>query len=334
MVSRAGLAPLDYALLVGQGRSGTNFLLGLFDQSPLTHCRNEPDQLYRSSLSALTEFRFFVDDESRLEGVFDDAIREAARCIGPRDRVAGHAKTWIKPHTSRAGFFLLRQRYRAVERLLHRRRPMDGREIRFPRWMIDALRLERSFHVFKLNAAVGVGAWALRHRPEMRMIQIVRHPGGFVKSWLERWVNGERRHDRGTGAPDRRRDGDRLRELVRRHPAWGPLIGDVGALGRTESELWWWRYVNETLWRAGRGRPGYKLVLYEDLAARPIEVTRELFEFCGLHWDDELSARAGRLAQGADRIARAWKDELEPANVALVERVLEDSPMEGWWNER
>jgi hypothetical protein len=327
-------APLDCALLIGQGRSGTNFLLSLFDQSPLTHCRNEPDQLDRSSLAALAEFRFFVDDDLKLEGKFDRAFREAALCIGPRDHVAAHPKAWLRPSTQRAGFFLLRQRYRAVERLWRRRKPMDGREVRFPRWMIDPLRLERSLHVFKLNAAVGLGTWALRHRREMRLIQIVRHPAGFLKSWLRRWVKGEGGQDRGQGTRDLWRDEDRLRELARRDPAWQRTLGDVDAMSRTEGELWWWRYVNETLWREGCERESYRLVLYEDLAARPVELARELFETCGLHWDDELSARAGRLAKEPHKDPRAWRDELDEPTVEIVERVLAGSPMAGWWSER
>ena len=323
--------PLEYALLIGQGRSGTNFLLSLLDQSPATHCRNEPDQLDRSAMSRFGEFRFFVRDAARLEAQFDDAVRETAHSVGPRDHMADVDKDWIVRGRRRPGYFYLRQRYRFVERLLRRRLPMDGRELWLPRWMVDHARLAKSFHVFKLNAAPGVGAWALGARPGARVIQIVRHPGGFAKSWLKRWVRGEGGMGRGQGNADALRDEDRLREVARLDPAWARILGDVGAIGRAEGELLWWRYVNETLNRAGHGAPNYHLVLYEDLARDPLRVGRDVFGFCGLPWNDDVARRIGSIAGGAEKIARAWKDELEPELVALVEKVLHGSSMEHWW---
>lgn len=325
--------PLAYLFLIGQGRSGTNFLLSLLDQSPATHCRNEPDQLDSSALARLSEFRFFVDDEARLRALFEPALRQAARCVGPRDHMADVEKTWLRPGRRRAGYFLLRQRYRAVERLIHRRKPMDGKERLFPGWMVDAAELERSQHVFKLNAAVGLGAWALRARPEARVLHIVRHPGGFAKSWLKRWVRGEGGMDRGKGTADRLDEKERLREVARRDPRWSALFGDIDALGQAEGELWWWRYVNEALYDAGRGHSRYLRVLYEDLAHDPEAVSRHVYQAAGLAWDEVIAARVRSIATGAERIARAWKDELAPELVTLVEKVLDGSPMEAWWRE-
>lgn len=201
----------------------------------------------------------------------------------------------------------------------------DMRELRYPPWMAHRERLARSLHVFKLNAAVGLGSWALRQRPGTRVLHIVRHPGGFARSWLKRWVQGEGGRERSS------QSSDRLRELARRAPAWAVLLGDVDALERAEGELWWWRYVNETLHEAGRGHAGYRLVFYDELAARPLDVTRQVHGSCGLPWDDTIAARVGSIASGADTIARAWKDELEPSLVQLVERVLDGSSMATWW---
>jgi hypothetical protein len=323
---------LDYVLLIGQGRSGTNYLLGLLDQSPATHCRNEPDQLDSSALARLVPFRFFVDDPAQLAGLYDEAVREAARCLGPRDHLTDVEKAWIRPGRRRFGYYLVRQRIRAVERLLRWRKPMDGRELRFPGWMVDLSALARSTHVFKLNAAVGYGAWALSERRDARVLQIVRHPGGFAKSWLKRWVRGEGGQQRGRGNADRWRDEDRLREVARREPAWAARFGDHERMGRFEGELWWWRFVNERLHAAGAGRTNYHRVLFEDLAADPEGVTRGVYAFLGLAFDATIAARVAALSRGAESIARAWRDELEPEHVATVERVLHGSPMETWWS--
>ncbi len=326
-------AQLAYALLIGQGRSGTNFLLSLLDQSAATHCRNEPDQLDSSAFAGLSEFRYFVDDEARLRVLFEPAVRRAAACIGPRDHMADVEKDWLRRGRRRAGYFFLRQRYRAVERLIHRRKPMDGKELPFPGWMVQSAKLAQSFHVFKLNAAAGLGAWALGARPEARVLHIVRHPGGFAKSWLKRWVRGEGGMDRGKGNADRLSDEERLREVARREPRWAGLFGDLEVMGRAEGELWWWRYLNEALHAAGRAHPRYTRVLYEDLARDPETLSRGVYGACGLEWNEVIAARVRSIASGAEKIARAWKDELEPDLVALVEKVLHGSAMEHWWPE-
>lgn len=327
------LPTLAYALLIGQGRSGTNYLLGLLDQSATTHCRNEPDQLDSSALAGLADFRYFVDDEQRLAPLFDAAVRRAARCVGPRDHLAEVEKRWLQPGRRAPGYFWLRQRYRVVERLIHWRKPMDGKELVFPAWMVQESELAQSFHVFKLNAAAGYGAWALRERPDGKVIQIVRHPGGFLKSWLKRWVRGEGGQERGKGTADKLREEDRLREIVRRDERWSRLLGDVEAIGREERELWWWRYLNEALHASGKGRENYRLVLFEDLAHQPERVSREVYGFCGLEWNEGIAASVRSISRGAEKIARAWKDELEPDKVALVEKVLYGSSMERWWSE-
>ena len=329
----ASISELAHALLIGQGRSGTNYLLSLLDQSSATHCRNEPDQLDSSALARLSRFRFFVDDEQLLASLFDPVLRQAAGCVGPRDHLPDVDKAWLVPGRRRVGYFYLQQKMRLVERLLRWRKPMDGKELVYPGWMARPADLARSFHVFKLNAAMGYGAWALRERPGTRVIQIVRHPGGFAKSWLKRWVRGEGGQQRGRGNVDRLQDEDRLREVARRDSRWAALFGDIDAKGRFEGELWWWRYVNETLHAAGQGRANYIRVLYEDLARDPVAISRHVYAFCGLEWDEGVTARVQSLSRGAERIASAWKDELEPALVAEVERVMHESPMECWWSE-
>ena len=330
MLARATPQTLDYALLLGQGRSGTNFLLALLNQSPHTHCRNEPDQLEGGALEPLREFRFFVDDEARLAELWDEAVGAAALAFGPRDHVVAHPKSWLFEGARRPGFFFIRQRYLAWQRL-RGKKAMDGREIRFPRWMTSTGRLERAFHVFKLNAAVGLAGWALRERPEAKAIQIVRHPGGFVRSWLRRWVRGQTHQERGDADKDLLRDSDRLRALARRDPAWARVLGDVDALTPIEGELYWWRYVNEAIAAAGEGRAAYRRLLFEDLAERPAETARAVFAFCGLPWDEAVAARIAAIGDGSAQIAQAWKDDLEPEVVAAVERVLDGSRMAGWW---
>ena len=322
---------LDYALLVGQGRSGTNFLLGLLDASASTHCRNEPDQLHHSAMGRLRPYRFFADDGPELGPLWDYAVRGAALTTGPRDHLCEQRKEWIHRGAQRLGFQWLRNRYRLVHRLRPSGRKMDARECAYPRWMVAPEKLERAYHVFKLNAACGLTSWMLDQRPQARAIQIVRHPGGFVRSWLRRWVQGSDARDRRGCAPGEPRDADRLREAARREHRWAKLFGDIDRLSRVEAELWWWRYCTETVMEAGAGHPHYKLVVYEELAERPLEVARDVYDFCGLAWDETVAGRVSALTRDSARIAHAWKRDLSADAVGAIERVLDRSPLSAVW---
>jgi hypothetical protein len=331
----SAVRPLDYALLLGQGRSGTNFLLALLNQSARTHCRNEPDQSDASALASLRPYRFFVDegDQRVVERLWDEAIFDAAMTFGPRDHIVAHPKEWLFPGSRRPGFFYLRQRLLAKARL-EGTKAMDVGEIRFPGWMTKASRLEKAFHVFKLNAAVGLATWMFSHRSAARGIHIVRHPGGFVKSWMARWVRGETHQERGARNKDTFLDRDRLRALGQRDETWAVRMGEIEAMGPVEAELWWWRYVNETIWQQGQAHATYHRLLFEELAEDPTATARGVFEFCGLPWTDVVSREVTKIASGSRKIARAWKDELAPEVVEIVERVLADSPMTRWWEGR
>ncbi len=324
---------LDYVLLLGQGRSGTNYLLHLLNQSPRTHCRNEPDGVEDGALRRLTPFRFFVDDPAELARLYDDAIRGAALTVGPRDHIVQFGKTWLYRGATRPGFFYLRNRYLLTHKLLRKGRPMDGRERRFPRWMTSAARLEQAMHVFKLNAAVGLAGWVFEHRPEAKTVHIIRHPGGFTKSWLRRWVASELNQDPAQRAEFERQAHERLVEVAQREDDWARRMGDLDAMDTVERELWWWRYCSERTWQAGNGRPGYLRVIFEHLTENPAPVARDVYEFCGLPWSDWIAERVTKISSGSKKIAAAWKDELDASVVGVVERVLDDSPLATWWEE-
>ena len=69
-------------------------------------------------------------------------------------------------------------------------------------------------------------------------------------------------------------------------------------------------------------------------AEDPLGTTEGVYDFCGLPWTPAVAAEVARIARGSKKIARAWKDELEPSVVETIERVLDDSPMSPWWDGR
>src|SRR4051812_20363205 len=90
-------SPERYVLIAGQGRSGTNWLLEIFDRSPRTHCRNEPNECAGSALSELASgWTFDPELGAELEPVWDEAIARTAASFGDRD----HAIPVPKDHFS------------------------------------------------------------------------------------------------------------------------------------------------------------------------------------------------------------------------------------------
>ncbi len=99
-----------------------------------------------------------------------------------------------------------------------------------------------------------------------------------------------------------------------------------------ESELWYWRYCTETIHQVGNGIPRYQLVKYEELNRGPLKVSRSIYRFCGLDWNDAIGHGVQQLSSQLQPFASAWRDRLSVEQIALVERMLGDSAMRDWWD--
>ena len=120
----------------------------------------------------------------------------------------------------------------------------------------------------------------------------------------------------------------------------GRFIGNLDQIGLIEAEVWFWRYVNETTYEAGRNDPAYLRVIYERLAENPLQQARSFYEFCGLPWDAGVEARIIRSihAPSSDRLSRdpgrskpSRRARLTPEQDRIVERITRDSPLLAWW---
>jgi hypothetical protein len=316
----------DLVMICGQGRSGTNWLLKILDQSPHTHCRNEPNDMPGSPLSKLPSP--FVpggaDAEARLAAGWDAAARFAATHVGefdhalpgPKDHVYGFARVTGLTRS-------INPRPRKLFKLLA---PSLGKcEFPLPFWVGSNRRLAAALGVLKFVQAPVWACWLLEHRPNVQVLHIVRHPGGFLHSWKNRWLK--------LNDPDavRRANRDRLDAVRRARPEWAPLFGDIDAMGVVESELWYWRFASEAIHAAGEGKPRYELVVYERLAANTLDIARPLYDRCGLPWDDDVAARVRASSEESGSIAAAWRTKLPPEDVAAIDKVMAGSLMASWW---
>ena len=320
---------MQHVIIVGEGRSGTSWLLDLVNSSRRTHCRNEPETILESSPIARLPSPVVLTDAAaaELERDWDAALRWTATRMGRRDLPIPGPKDHVYELGRRLGLARtvnsLPRRYLA--KLLPSLRPSEWR---IPFWVGSEAALGRAVVIFKMLQVPAWAAWVLARRPETNVVHIVRHPGGFLNSWRNRHL--------GVHDPDDvlRANRDRLDAIRTAHPEWAERFGDIDAMAVGESELWYWRYATETIHAAGAGKPQYHRVLYENLAADPVATGRPIFDFCGLEWDDRIARRVRSRSTESASIAAAWRTKLPQEELAHVDRVLAGSPMQRWWTER
>lgn len=311
-------------LILGHGRSGTNWLLSLLDRSPRTHCRDEPNEIVDGAMRRLPDPTVVREsDFESLQQCFDDVLTQVARSMGERDQRGTPPKVFLREPLRRLGVPDM-LKHRRVRRVLALGLP----GLRRGEWAIPTLLLRRSnldqlLPVLKIVQAPAWGVFCLRHRPSIQVVHIIRHPGGFLRSWRARYVA-----PRDPGLIQRANIA-RLEAVCEESPAWGERMGDPHAMSIDESELWYWRYASEAILDAGGDATRHHLVLYERLCEDPSGETARLYAACGLDCDEATLSHA----QDSARPSRvdAWRSELIPEQVEAIERVLDGSELTGLW---
>lgn len=319
---------MDYVMIVGEGRSGTNWLLDLFDASPQTHCRNEPNILTDTSPMAKlpTPFVPKAETDAVLEREWDDAVRWTASRLGAHDPKIDNPKSHVYELGRRMGVHrTMNQRARKILKPLVP--SLRGGEWPLPWWVGSRSNMAKAKHVIKLVQIPAWATWVLRRRPECRVVHIVRHPGGFLNSWRTRFL------PRLPLDVTLANNHNRLKAIRAQFPEWGERFGDVDAMDVVESELWYWRYASETINAAGKDRPAnYQRLLYEEVAADPAGVAKRMYEFGGVEWTADVEQRIRAVSSKAEALAVAWRSKMSASDVASIEKVMRGSIMEHWWD--
>lgn len=316
----------DLVLLTGLGRSGTNWLLSLLDISSRTHCRNEPNEIENSPLTALDAAIVDPRKDAEYTEKWDAAVEWAATRLGNRDHPPTVAKDHIYSTSSWLGLTTLVRRHRTRGVLSSVMPSWREPEWLMPRWLGSRRRLREAVVVLKVLATAGWVDWLVRSRKDPVILHIVRHPGGFLNSWANRYLAGkDEDHVRKLNIA-------RLKHILGVDDSWSSVFGDIEGMSAHEAELWFWRYSTEGVHRAGLEHTRYHHVIYEQLTADPTSHSREIYDACGLPWNDAIRARIEDSSRNSQKIARAWKDALSPSEVELVEKVLTGSLAEAWWD--
>ena len=304
-----------YAVISGLGRSGTNWLLELFNLSPETYCRNEP---YASNGAALAELEYyrFVNRPmiAELEKSWDQAISSTLGHMGYRDPVIDVQKNYMHRTAYDLGLYRMvrGRKYRKLLSLCDRN--LWGEQWPVPGYLCDMGEQRKAFGVVKLTRSPGWTNFILKHRPRVPVFHIVRHPGGYLNSWANRYLS--------TTTPESSARLKRLTliDICTTEPEWHELMGDVDVMGIEELHLWFWVYMNKTIYENGRDQSNYHYIVYEDLVTAQYEIIRPLFEKYGLEWSAKIESKIGQIGEKSSGISKAWRDKLSREQIEIAEK--------------
>jgi len=308
----------DYAIVTGSGRSGTTWLLELFDCSPETFCRNEPDLITTSPLTGLSDDSDVIRrDQHELDSRWDAAVRWTGRHMGERDLRVTVPKSYIYALSRWLGLYRAAHGPKLRPVLAKLVPTLRGGEWPLPWWVGSQRMLSQAVPVLKLLASPSWMVFILQHRPGIPVFHLVRHPGGFLNSWSRRYLAAQDRNEVD------RANRQRLHEVASVDPYWAGQFGAIDGMSVEESELWYWRYYNEVVYQAGRASDHYHHIVYEDLVRDTLPIMRRLYAACRLAWSESIERAIESQSSGSPSIASAWRDRLQLEQQELVERFLD-----------
>ena len=206
---------MKYGLVIGQGRSGTNWMVDTLDASPHTFCRNEPNEGSQSAMHELPNHWLIGAGADELADRWDEVARLTATTMGERDHRINHPKTYVYPAAQKLGVAQASARPQMRSALSKVVRSWSEGEWEMPRWVGNSPDQPDVVAVFKLVQTYNWAAWVLENRPDVPVVPVVRHPGARHDSFLRRYI--------GDSDPEPTRQGkvDQLTELATADPAWG-----------------------------------------------------------------------------------------------------------------
>ena len=323
-----------YAIITGQGRSGTNWLLGMVNASPATFCRNEPNAIPGSVFGRLPPMWNAEADTDDVARHWDAIVEHTLSHVGERDRPLPVDKKFLHGWSTRMGLPALMARPKLQRAAALALPPVRRGEWRLPRWAGDRTALAEAYGVIKINRVPLVTRWLLADRPEVPVINIVRHPGGRHASYLRRFLA---HHD---PTIELEKNREILSAIAAANAEWADTFGSIQGMTHVEVQTWLWRYITETVEHDAIGRPQYHRVVYEDLASDPLAQARGIYDTCGLAWTPDVEhtiesqlhdSNWGRLEGSAEDRAQAWRSQLEPEDQAAIARILKGSTVADWW---
>ena len=331
-------APGHYALIIGNGRSGTNWLLTMLDASRQTHCRNEPQEIPTSPYHQLPAPPLDGDAFQKMAVKWDAFVAWTAYRMGERDLKIENPKDHIHPWAQKTGLAYLPVRPKVQQQFRPLVPALQRGEWQMPIWIGSPERLRQATAVLKVNdLKAWTAEWIFQHRPQVPVVHITRHLGGQLNSGIKRFFTHLSPEQK---VREQRLHQEILQLATKLHPEWSEKLGDIEAMDLIEAVAWVWRYNNEMIYLRGQQATNYLPIVYEDLAQDPLHYARKMYDLCQLPWTPEVeriisqgldTSVWGKLEKSASSVADAWKQKLAPEYQELTHEVLDGSLMQTWW---
>ena len=319
---------MKYAIIIGQGRSGTNWLNELLDLSDSTYCRNEPHELIDSPVSILSKYRELISTDSEyMETHWDDLMEKIGSRMGEIDFVIKVKKNYFRQYVQSFGFYRMFHGPKARYYLRSIFSSLKGDEWPIPSFILNLKKWNNCLKVFKFVQAPGWAGFLLKNRPDIPVLHIVRHPGGFLNSWSQRYLSLK---DKQKTLDDCR---ERIKRLVAHSESWKKRIGDVDRLDLDTLELWYWCYANRELFELGQKKPNYILISYEELATEPVKVMKKIYSSLGLDFTPEIESKINSQSVQSVDIAYSWEKKMSEVQKELSLTFVRESGLSHLWTK-
>lgn len=308
-------------LVFGMPRSGTTWVGKLFDSHPDTLYRHEPDSVHRLSLPLFPE----KQDAPQYRGELEQFV--AALPYMRSSKVVGKQPLFPKSYQSTAALVAYRVSVMAANAVGHIKP-------NFPSPYRPTAKGSSQVHlVWKSIESDGRLGVCIEALPDVRAVYLMRHPCGYVASILR----GEAAGHFGDSMPSANDLG--LLQMLLATPGGkthGLHLNDIWQLTPEERLAWFWVLTQEKILVDVEGCERVLPLRYEDVCADPMGVTRRMFEFVGLNWQEQTAEFVRTSTQATDTdyysvfkgsrmSAERWRSELAAPVVERILRILRSS---------
>ena len=149
--STVGSEPPEYAVITGNGRSGTNWLETILDASPLTHCRSEPYGIPTSPFNQVPHVWKAGKTAPDMERLWDEIVMWSRSRIGQRDHAFTNPKRYVHPLAQMSGITRLIAHSKSRRMIAFMQPSLRQGEWQMPWWIGSQRRLEQAYPVFKID---------------------------------------------------------------------------------------------------------------------------------------------------------------------------------------
>lgn len=320
-------------LLFGMPRSGTTWIGKLFDSHPDTLYRHEPDSLRRLSVPLYPEVNAAQQYRPEL-------AQFVASLPGMRSpEIVGKQPLFPKSYQSSAQLLAYRASVLAAKAVSKARRHAPCL------YRPTGENSNRVRAVWKSIESLGRLGVCVEALPSARAIHLMRHPCGYVASVLR----GRTAH-RFIDQTSDTNDTWILRRLLKTTAGaqHATRLGDLAKLTHEEQLTWIWMITHERVLQDTAHNERVLTIRYEDVCASPDGMTRKMFEFTGLDWNQQTEAFVSASTEVPARTtdtdyysvfksplasAGRWRAELTPDSIERVMRILGESPLSGYYSE-